>query len=1227
MGTLEVQRRRIEEARRQALEQRKQIESAQQSSEEQRQQAIKVQQDLEQRKKQLPQYKTSQALKKSQGIAGLIERKKVGIQERDITSGIVQAQQAQKEIGQYQQGVSQSREELTAYEKQIQQAEQELANYQTAQASSQQEEKAYNRAKALIQSGRAVDYVMKPKELKDPLVSKYLKELGGITRKSVTSKVGIVEGGKVVSTTTYGEYIKAEQKPSKEVTTITQLTPVSFGVTPEMYKISNKGTILKTIYSKVKATGSAINKIGEQPEEVAYRYKPKIVYTNIPTLTTLNKIPIVTGMTIVGKTTSGQKQVEQKQLQKEIATKVVTTAGTIAGTVLYPVTKPISKVPIFIAGGEKVTLGEGLRVVSEAGTKAAEKIGEKLGGGVGIATGVAMEGLNRAAVKPYMLRGEQVGKVVGSFGQYLVPVYGVSKGILDVSLTTIPLSQREITKKAKEQARKDLMKLDTTKYEIPNQEEAVAYYSKQLEQQQKIGLGLTALTIAPIAVSKAGSKYVWGLKESKGVKVGIADTGKIETRAENIMNPQYLVKRTSQGEITLIPFKGVGQKAGYKVLDSSVRVFERPYQRWFGLKPTLVTTGGRAAEIQRVNLVGERLFGSFTGQTGDEFINRFIFSKQDYTKGKQAVTKFLESKGLSKGQISRQLRYTSPREVNVKVDITGTVRSALTEDKQKQVIDIIGDVSQVREKGIASGRGDNLAINIPIKPKVTRTSTVLSQDELLLRVEPTKVSDTGLDTGVDYFKGTGLEVPTNVRQKVEISESLTGVKQVAKTETPTLSISEYKNVEIVQRPNIETRYKNIGLFKDAPIYAPEKKLVFNIEVGKSKVTTTEFKTKVENLFDVTEGKYTKTLITPEGETVLKTFEIAKEPADISKFLIKKAGEPTRKSSQDYLQSLYKPTQEVPKLKLDTEIIKKEVSAKTSQLLSDIKVKAPQISETKGLPKMVGGEGLELPLIDSQQVSIYDVEVSNGKLDLSFRRPSITGAVISNKLNIPSINQEQIIRQIPQEKIQMKQQIKVLQSPQYISKFSSVVRTIQEPVIKTDLRLNLKLQPRLEQKLNLKLNQKLQQKLQQKISQKLETKLSNKISTRTSPRTPKIPKIVMPKTPSDKVSSLGKTSESEYEVFLRKQGKDISLGKKQTKKGAEELLVSKLRSSLAASGYLETGGEKLKVSSLNVNPYEFTQSKREEYRLVQRREKRLSAKPETKEIQYFKKLGGKSKFGL
>jgi hypothetical protein len=122
-------------------------------------------------------------------------------------------------------------------------------------------------------------------------------------------------------------------------------------------------------------------------------------------------------------------------------------------------------------------------------------------------------------------------------------------------------------------------------------------------------------------------------------------------------------------------------------------------------------------------------------------------------------------------------------------------------------------------------------------------------------------------------------------------------------------------------------------------------------------------------------------------------------------------------------------------------------------------------------------------------------------------------------------------------------------------------------------------------------------------------------------------------PKPTESSFAKTKKAElaeaFGVFIRRFGKDTSIGTFKTKEEAKGKLFSRLRATLAASGYITQGKEKISVGKLGGLDLGFGTSKREKYRVVELKNKRLKlGSGETKEIKMFKKKGRrKSVFGL
>lgn len=170
--------------------------------------------------------------------------------------------------------------------------------------------------------------------------------------------------------------------------------------------------------------------------------------------------------------------------------------------------------------------------------------------------------------------------------------------------------------------------------------------------------------------------------------------------------------------------------------------------------------------------------------------------------------------------------------------------------------------------------------------------------------------------------------------------------------------------------------------------------------------------------------------------------------------------------------------------------------------------------------------------------------------------------------------------------------------------------------------------------------KITQKQSQKLAQRLKTKLGLFFSSK--PKLKTTLKTTEQKTPSTKIpirtviaskgntvfrnrkgriKKIGKT----YFVYVRKFGVDTLIGKRTSLESAKKLLKEQLETTLRASGFIKFGSKKKKVDFGSA----FRPSKKDPFRIVQKRGKRLSRKPEVKEIQFFKKRKGKKKnvFGI
>lgn len=198
----------------------------------------------------------------------------------------------------------------------------------------------------------------------------------------------------------------------------------------------------------------------------------------------------------------------------------------------------------------------------------------------------------------------------------------------------------------------------------------------------------------------------------------------------------------------------------------------------------------------------------------------------------------------------------------------------------------------------------------------------------------------------------------------------------------------------------------------------------------------------------------------------------------------------------------------------------------------------------------------------------------------------------------------------------------------------------DQAIKQDQKLNQKLlsgliqTPRLQQQTKQKEEQLQSPKQELKLRQGLITGLVSAVTTTQKARTTQEPrqKIGQPKKrPEPKrpfkptFLDLGKGKEKKrtakgiigeaFKVFARKKGVDIEVGEARTEEEAFELLGKKLKGTLRASGFVTRAGQKVKPTEFGS---EFRKSKLDPFRVVQKKTKRLSARPETREIQFFRK---------
>jgi len=250
-------------------------------------------------------------------------------------------------------------------------------------------------------------------------------------------------------------------------------------------------------------------------------------------------------------------------------------------------------------------------------------------------------------------------------------------------------------------------------------------------------------------------------------------------------------------------------------------------------------------------------------------------------------------------------------------------------------------------------------------------------------------------------------------------------------------------------------------------------------------------------------------------------------------------------------------------------------------------------EIIGLPQSKGAGGITGSSIQESPYNVIDLKNDNKQFNL--------------------LNVKQDIKSDIQTKQKTIQQIKILTAQKIKTKQKTAIKTMLD--IKSDIQT--KQQNKMKNMVRSLLGTLQKSKLETKISQRLVRDSLGK------PRPQKEPgKIIKPITFDKEKPKIVKEAEKvlgSFEAFGRRFGKDISLGMFETKIGAIKKLKEFAEFSLGASGFVSSGGRKVKINNLGER---FTTSKKDPFRIVEKKQYRLSTGSEKSEINFFKKKAKK-----
>jgi len=311
----------------------------------------------------------------------------------------------------------------------------------------------------------------------------------------------------------------------------------------------------------------------------------------------------------------------------------------------------------------------------------------------------------------------------------------------------------------------------------------------------------------------------------------------------------------------------------------------------------------------------------------------------------------------------------------------------------------------------------------------------------------------------------------------------------------------------------------------------------------------------------------------------------------------------KKSSQQYLQQLYSPKQTTQKL---TKVLK-EVAKKSK--VPKITEKTTLEASTKkdyGILPLVSASTTQKPQSQYYGAGMYERTESYGASVPSAQTTSIKATPIQ-PINLGSLSvfTQRFKQPTKISQISKLQQLKAKQKPladiktEQISKLSQISKESPLPKQRSFLRTLLGLKQRQAQRLLQK--QKTMQTTQKVTPKEPKPKLTHLIE---SSKTIKEKKGI--KKAKEKIEL--------FKAFVRKKGKDILLGEFETLGGAKRGLKKELLGTLRASGFIKKGGKKIKINL----GYGFRPSKKDIFRIVQKKTLRFGTKGEIKEAQFFRK---------
>ena len=607
---------------------------------------------------------------------------------------------------------------------------------------------------------------------------------------------------------------------------------------------------------------------------------------------------------------------------------------------------------------------------------------------------------------------------------------------------------------------------------------------------------------------------------------------------------------------------------------------------------------------------------------------------------REDVLKFLEDKGYTKKQISEMLRLQQP--VVTEYGFLGSER--IIQEGGKEAVLLKGELREkpisIMTKGIPSrlGTGRTTFLEVAGKPIEggKEGTQFLKFSEVSRKTYLTK-------QGYPYSK------LSQAGKTKEIREGITGAKEITIQDLPSVSGKFVKRKKGEYALELEgAQFELLGdkqykIFKELSL---SKKVVPSsrqLEISKGKVLVEEGEpllkvTRDEELIPIQVPKKEVELF--HGTTKARAEEIRKAGftgEGISFTTSKEFAESfaRRRKMYDAFKGI-KTEPEVISIKLPKEKFIEYKQTTQSKLYDEVVVDRNIVTQliTKPQTRQVSKEVLSSPLLTIQkriptikQPKIKEIPA----LEIKQKEvPSIVsaGGLTTDKYQteeLTVIKLEPIIDKTKVEEVQVQSEVI---KPKQVSFFGERTkeRETQKPVLNLQFREPQKESPK--EIVTIKETQPQKQLFRQLTVQEQATKLLDVLKTKQTtketfkPITPITPKIKVPikiKTPLLKRLSKKAEGGDLFKVFVTKKGKDIQLEDMFGTLGeARKVLAKELSTTLRAGGGILKGEKKLSFKEIGLFGEEFRPSKVSEFKVIQRKERRLKkGGQEAREIQFFR----------